>query len=873
MSDADVMTKAVIEIDAKVLSEVVAKVNAKDDNFSKVMGSVLGSAEKLKAVMTSGLGFQTFMSIGKTAMSTINKGITGIIGDMQKTSAAWGELNQAMDGLTKTVSAKLQPAYDEVATLGIKAVGKLTDCFSQIDGDALASGIGKGVETLSKYLDAFTENMAGVPEEFGGAFSAIGKELGKIVGKFGSDKSIESFGDAVHTAAGYLKTFAGFLKDNADKVVGLLKGLPILLATVKGFKMFRAVTPLIETLTGAFSGLGKSSLGKLGRMFLGLSEGEKQAGDAGKKTSEAVTSLKTGFNSFQKSAGIALIIGALAGLALALQPLAELGVTAVVPLLTFGAVVAGLGVVLSKVGADLEESMLGIVAFAAAVSIMALAMVPIAATGTEGAVAMGMFGIAVAALAIVFAQFGGLLNEAIPGMLSFGATVLMVGAGMALASVMIEALTPFLSQLGITVTQVAMAIAMAVTIIIAAFASLVPIITAAVTQIVNAIGTTLVNVMQTAGEIITQIVESISEGFSTITEGVSGVIDSISGGFTSILEAIADIITAIGESALNAGRGFQLVAKGIKMITELSIIDVGAALLAVATGLGEIAGKGEGLQNAAEGMTGINLAITTAATAASLLNGLLMQLAVLSLNVAASIAVVTAAFSGFVIPPLDIGPMLAGFAAITIAAMTMGMQLTVVGLQAGTGFTSMFSNGIIQAVLIAVNVATAIISALRAAEYGAYTCGWFIGMGLANGMRASLAEVQAVAEQLAVAAEKAVIAKSKIGSPSRVFKELGGFIGEGFAIGIESMGNLIRHVSEEMVFIPDVPAFEGMSMGNYSFGNQELQSDYSYHPAIYVNAEVRSIMDGKEVGYGSARYVREKNEKEEKVRRYVSGVR
>lgn len=1025
MSNA--VVKAEAGIDTNIIVEIVTKEKAEDDNFSKVMESVLGSAEKLKAAMTSGLGFKTIASLGTTAMSAINSGITGIIGDMQTASSAWkvfetnmqmngaaaseiqsikqelqdfalqtvytasdmtstyaqlasaglkdtgrlakglgglaaatespqqaimslseqaakmaakpkveledfkllldkipggasavaaamgmsademvksiegsqivtedffhavaeagtnvdftnlasqfNTVDQAMDGLKETVGTKLQPAYEELSSFGIKAVSKLTDSFSQIDGEALGAAVGSLVDTVSKYFDIFIENMSGVPGAFGDAFKAIGSELGKVLGKFGSDKSIEGFGDAVSVAGDCLKTFAGFLEDNADKVVAVLKNLPVLLAVVKGFKIFRAMAPAVETLTGAFKGLEKSNLGKLTRMFLGLSSSEKENEDGSKKANEGITSLKTGLNSLQKSAGIALIIGALAGLALALQPLAELGVTAVVPLLTFGAVVASLGVVLGNMGKNLQASMLGIMAFAAAVSLMALAMVPIAMTGTEGAVAMGMFGIVVAALAMVFAAFGSYLTGAIPGMLAFGATVLMVGAGMAMASVMIEALTPFLSQLGNTVTQIAFAIAVAVTMIIASFASLVPVIVGAVTQIVTVIGTVLVNAIQIAGEVISEVIDSISEGFKTITEGISGVIDSISGGLTGILEAIADVISAIGESALNAGMGFELVAIGIERIAGLSIGDVVKALGSVALGLGEIAGKGEGLLNAAAGMSGINAAIMSAATSAAMLNGLLMQLSVLSLSVAMSISMITLAFSGLVIPPLDIGPILAAFAAITMAATMLGSQITALGAQAGTNFTTMFSTGIMRAVIIAANISTSIVNALRTAEIGAFSCGLYIGIGLANGMRTALGEVQAVANQLAAAAEKAVIAKARIGSPSRVFKELGGFIGEGFAIGIASMGDLVRGVSEELVSIPDVPAFEGVSVGNHFFGNQELQNDYTYHPTVYVNAEVRSIMDGREVGYGSARYVREKNDKEEKVRRYISGVR
>jgi hypothetical protein len=90
-----------------------------------------------------------------------------------------------------------------------------------------------------------------------------------------------------------------------------------------------------------------------------------------------------------------------------------------------------------------------------------------------------------------------------------------------------------------------------------------------------------------------------------------------------------------------------------------------------------------------------------------------------------------------------------------------------------------------------------------------------------------------------------------------VFAKLGTFVGQGFANGIESMQSTIERVSNNMVAIPDVPAFAGMD--SYSFASQELRSDYEYRPVVYVNAEVTSVMDGREVGYGTAKYVEEKN--------------
>ena len=207
-------------------------------------------------------------------------------------------------------------------------------------------------------------------------------------------------------------------------------------------------------------------------------------------------------------------------------------------------------------------------------------------------------------------------------------------------------------------------------------------------------------------------------------------------------------------------------------------------------------------------------------------------------------------------------------------ALTTAMnQAKVAGKGIGNGVLNGARLGFTQLPGIASNAVNSALSMLRGAASAAYSCGYYIGIGLANGMRSTLGTVQAVAAQLARAAEQAVIAKAKIGSPSRVFRKLGAFIGEGFAIGIESMERNVEQVSARLVSIPDTPAIVGAGMNNYSVPIAEMRSEYSYTPVIYVNAEVTSVMDGREVGYGTARYVQEKNNNDAKVRKYITGKR
>ncbi|GAA0281530.1 hypothetical protein GCM10008922_45390 [Faecalicatena contorta] len=801
----------------------------------------------------------------------------------------------AMGNLEATAQSGMMKLYDTFAKSSVvDAINGLNDKVGA-GFDWLAETIPKAIDKISPYWEVLKTNASDVGKAFGDAFGAIGDAFKKIIGVYDAKDAIEKFTNIVEWAKGKLVSFAGFLKDHADTIASVIKALPKLFLAYKGFKMLKgivsfgfAASDALDRLSGKSNDLGKAGKnGRKGTMTLkkGLGSLAKSAGIAliiaslaglalaikplASLGTTAVAPLlafgaavgglavvfsKTGKQLQKSSKGIAIFAGALSAMALAMTPLASLGTTAIAPLVTFGVVVGGLAAVFANTGKQLQKSSTGIIVFAAAVSVMALAMTPLAATGTEGAVAMATFGIVVAGLVAVFGVFGSALNAAIPGMLAFGATILMVGAGMSLASVFINALTPFVKQLGDTFSQVADAIS------------------GAVSRIVTVVGDTLCNVMTTAGDVISKVVDSISEGFKTIADGISGVIDSISGGFSSVLDSIAAVIESIGNSAKNAGDGFKSVAEGISMIAELSIIDIAKSLGAVATGLGEMAGKGEGLQQAASGMAGISDSITSAASATASLNSLLNQLSSMAIIASASILSITAAFSGLKIPSLDVSPILAAFAAVTVSASIMSKQVITSGQRAGDGFTRSFSSSARQSISVANSISISVIDSLNSAAAGAYNCGYYIGIGLANGMRTTLGEVQAVATQLAAAAEQAVIAKSKIGSPSRVFKKLGAFLGEGFAIGIDSMSRQVKQASEDMVNIPSVPSFSGVHHGLLS-GRNSLDSNYTYNPTVYVTTEVKSILEGKEVGRGSAPYVKAENERKDKIRKYVKGIR
>lgn len=900
-----------------------------------------------------------------------------------KLATEYKTVDQAMDGLTETVSNKLAPSFDVLSGRAIKSLDGIINKIGDLDGDAIAGKLTGFLDKASGYWNVLKTEALEVKTAFGDAFSAIGEDLGKITGAFGSTESISSFSSAMDSASGALKTFAGFLKEHSEIIAKVISKLPQLFVAYKGFKIVKTVAPFLGAFTSAIAGLAGAGISKIAGKLFGISKGQEAVGKSSAASSKkmlasakafmmlgagvalisggffllaqgakavadsgplavavlagmvgAVLALSFGFMSFLKNIktspakmnaasksftkmafAVSAVVLSLAGLALALTPLASLGDTAVAPLAAFGVVVGGLAIILGTMGKKLQESAVGIAVFAGAVSAMALSMIPLAKTGTDGAVAMGTFGVVVGGLVAVFAVFGTALTAAIPAMLAFGATILMVGAGMSLATPFVEALGSVIQILGDVVVQVIGVITGAIVAIFPVFGNFVSTVSDSVSQIVSVVGNTLVNIFKTAGDIITGVIDSLGDGFKKVTDGISKVIDSISGGFSSVLDSVAGIIDSIGSSAKNAGKGFESVADGINTIASLSIVDIAKALGSVAIGLGEISTKGKGIGTVADGLNGVIGAITIASAQISMFSGTLTQLNSTAVQIPASMAMISGVLASFSIPVIDTSSIMAAFASISAGAAALAAQLdssaakagaqfsksltngmnsaansvqrgvskitssanklisalTNIATQAMSRFNSALSSGASRATSTARSMSTSILSTLNSTSSGAYSCGVYIGQGLARGMESTLGYIRSVAVQMAAAAEAAVRAKAKIHSPSRVFAGLGVYVGEGFALGIESMSRKVAEATQDIVDIPTLST--DMRMRFSGAGDYELSGDHSYSSNATYTIVVPVEYNGREAARVTAEFTQKELESRESMKLRLKGER
>ena len=386
------------------------------------------------------------------------------------------------------------------------------------------------------------------------------------------------------------------------------------------------------------------------------------------------------------------------------------------------------------------------------------------------------------------------------------------------------------------------------------------------------------DVVSACGPVIKDVFEGISDVITSFGETVSGILNSVSG-----------VIKSIGQSALNAGKGFKQLANGIKIITSLNLIDMGASLGAVAVGIGAIATASSGmgdigaqmmalataltmivstqagieslsatipsLSDALSSLSGISEPLTVASGAMTAFAGAIAPVASSVMTTATSLAMLVAVAS-----TISGAFSSASSASVTsinaiVTAMTNAeAKATTLGTAMGTNFTKGLGSGLKTGVSVAKSSCQSIISAFNSCQSRAEYCGRMIGQGLANGLRASEGQVRSAAASLASAADAAIQAKAKIGSPSKVTRKDGMWIGKGLVIGLESMYSDVKRASEDLLYLPMLDAPK-MAFGGIV---SDMNPDYEYTNNAQLTIETPLYINDRE--FARATYRANQNE-------------
>lgn len=410
--------------------------------------------------------------------------------------------------------------------------------------------------------------------------------------------------------------------------------------------------------------------------------------------------------------------------------------------------------------------------------------------------------------------------------------------------------------------------------------------------------------LQMVLEGVADVVSACGPVIKDVFEGISNVIQSFGETVSGILNSVSGVIKSIGQSALNAGKGFKELAKGIQIITSLNLIDMGASLGAVAVGIGAIATASSGmgdigaqmmalataltmivstqagieslsatipsLSDALSSLSGISEPLTVASGAMTAFAGAIAPVASSVMATATSIAVLVTVAS-----TISSAFTSASSASVTsinaiVTAMTNAeAKATTSGTAMGTNFTKGLGSGLKTGVSVAKSSCQSIISAFNSCQSRAEYCGRMIGQGLANGLRASEGSVRAAAASLAAAADAAIQAKAKIGSPSKVTKKDGMWIGKGFVLGLESMYSDVKRASENLFYLPM------MNTPKMAFGGivSDLNTEYDYTNNAELTIETPLYINDREFARATYRANQSEFDKRSKFNERLRGNR
>lgn len=745
--------------------------------------------------------------------------------------------DQALQGMAETLSNKLQPAWQALDQVGIQAVQGIIDAIGQIDTEALTAGVLDAVETIkggfntlktivTNAWNAFKETGAidsakealnsckdainnvvtavsnsGIIETFAHAFGEIVDQVSIAVDKIadfiaGLDEgTINTFAGAI---AGLFTAYAGYkvvssatskIKDFTSNAKSALKTVKDLYKKIKGGR-----DPKKPSQTPQVDPVETKNLKNISSEIKAKWEG------VGSVVESVGTSIKTaleGVGDVFKSVGTA-IADAAKGIGEGIKSALE-----------------GVGTVIESIGTAIKSVLEGL---APVIESLGTALATLAKGIGEG-------------IAIALRGLGSALAMIPPTTwLAIGAAALMFGAALALVGTQGEGLQMVLNGVANVISSVAPIVQIVVNGIVSAL-SLLP-------GIFESVGTAIETACSGISEVVTSLGTAVSDVVTSVTDGMSKIIDSIGNAISGVLDSLANIIDSIGKAALNAGKGFNELSKGLERITKLNLFDMAASMAAVIASLagvtamsGGLAEAGTGMKQFADGIKQVSKNGTVAATALTTINAAVTPLSTTLPQLGPQLTTVSEQIQTFATNAMQAFTTLA---ASTVSAMTFTMTMAMLnaavqqatavftgymlvitgavaafaGLASGaqsaqaaiSGLTSVASSvGFALSSLGAVGSAAmqSLVSSFREAQGEAESAGKAIGTNFTKSVQSGLMQLPSIAQS----AVSSMI--SVLNSAQSAAYTSGAYIGIGLANGMRSQLGTVRAVAAQLAAAAD----------------------------------------------------------------------
>ena len=281
----------------KTLSEQATQMAAKPkvqwQDFKLMLEQAPGGiAAVAKSMGTSTRGLIKDVQAGTVSTDKFLAAIakTGTNANFSRMATQYKTIGQAMDGMKETLANKLQPAFDSVGKVGIKAIESITDKLDGIDGKQLGQKITAGIQVaqnaINNFKESFANGMAGTlkPQSITNMFSAVRGAIrnvksalssmgGDLAHQLGSlaGKGLTGAANAITDIANAIKRLRPEQIQSIAKAITIVAGSALALKSVTG--VFNGMTKSIAPLFGMlekFAGFGVSATNGISEMFTGV---------------------------------------------------------------------------------------------------------------------------------------------------------------------------------------------------------------------------------------------------------------------------------------------------------------------------------------------------------------------------------------------------------------------------------------------------------------------------------------------------------------------------------------------------------------------------------------------------------------------------
>lgn len=766
-----------------------------------------------------------------------------------KLATEYKTVDQAMDGLTETVSNKLAPSFDVLSGRAIKSLDGIINKIGDLDGDAIAGKLTGFLDKASGYWNVLKTEALEVKTAFGDAFSAIGEDLGKITGAFGSTESISSFAGVMDSASGALQTFAGFLEEHSEVIAKVIPQIPKLVVAYKGFKIAKSVAPFVGAFTSAIAGLAGKGISKIAGKLFGISRGQEEVGKSSAGSSKKILASAKAF--VMLGVGVALISGGFFLLAQGAKAVADSGPLAVAVLVGMVGAVIGLTVGMVKMlstmsGGTKKLSAMStammtlggsILLMSAAFWVLSNAAIQVANAGPLAiGVLLGMV-VAIAGLLVVAKMVAPALTAGAVGFVAFGESVVLAAAGIAVLTM--SAIS--LANAGPLAIGVMFGLIVAIGGLMVVAAAVAPVLTAgAVGLIAFGVAAALVGaavLLASAGlAIVASVLPIVAEyGLqASVAIGALGAAMTVFGAGT-IVAGVGCTVLAVGLLAVGVavlGVTVGVAAFGVAMVAAcVGVLAMAAALLAVNSSMKSIAKNAKTAQKS----------ITSMKDSVSIVND---GLDALGNKAKSAVKSIVSAF--------DNG---AG------KARNSGRKL-------GDSAKEGVQNGLQPTQAIAISTVSAVLASFASGAGNAYSSGLNIGMSFANGLAASLGRIQAIAAQMVATANSAAASRASLPKTRSVV--VGG-IENTPMVAVYGMDDEIN----DRIDIPVISSVDPVMTAYTSRTDtkKELSDGYTYQRNATYTIVVPVEYNGREAARVTAEFTQKELESRESMRMRLKGER